>query len=176
MRRQREQLIGNHFYNELKVETIEGAAEFVAMQALHQLSSEQYEHRLEEYLSYVTQISADFFNVRRMAYYTGTLLLLALPNSYDTDLTLADSLYKMLAREIEAKPYNYEENSVVEKQMKSELHQKKEIISQFSHFESLEGKLSGFDPMNMFRLDDWLYCKHFVTVEGVFLKDRYFWI
>ena len=53
------------------VETVEGTAEFVGLQALRALSPEKYQRELDRYRALLQQPGPLLTDARRMAYYTG---------------------------------------------------------------------------------------------------------
>ena len=62
---------------ECLVETVEGTAEFVGLQALRALSPEKYQRELDRYRALLQQPGPLLTDARRMAYYTGALTLLS---------------------------------------------------------------------------------------------------
>lgn len=62
---------------ECLVETVEGTAEFVGLQALRTLSPEKYQRELDRYRALLQQPGPLLTDARRMAYYTGALTLLS---------------------------------------------------------------------------------------------------
>ncbi|WP_373748670.1 hypothetical protein [Jeotgalibaca porci] len=156
-----------HIENEWKIETIEGAAEFVGMRALRQLAPDKFEERLQSYLAAITGLSAEILAVRRQAYYTGTLLLLALP---PVELNQTELIYKQLTKEIEPLPFSVRHEEKITQILKEETEQRKAITTHFTEKEHITGKITGYDPMNMVRWQDFIYCKHFVKVGATFLS------
>ncbi|WP_373742566.1 hypothetical protein, partial [Jeotgalibaca porci] len=145
----------------------EGAAEFVGMRALRQLAPDKFEERLQSYLAAITDLSAEMLAVRRQAYYTGTLLLLALP---PVELNQTELIYKQLTKEIEPLPFSVRHEEKITQILKEETEQRKAIMTHFTEKEHITGKITGYDPMNMVRWQDFIYCKHFVKVGATFLS------
>ncbi|MGP6139062.1 hypothetical protein [Jeotgalibaca sp. A127] len=170
LRLERERLIGHHFYNELLVETVEGAAEFVGLQALRQLAPEKYEKRLMYYLEQLTRLSDEIFAVRRQAYYTGTLLLIVLSEKKHENLEHKDPLYLSLIADIVPERFIYSLETGVTELLTKEVARRRATLASFDQAKNLTGKITGYDPMNMFRLDDWLYCANFVKIGDNFLS------
>ena len=48
-------------------------------------------------------------------------------------------------------------------------HQKEESLSSFLHtnpnYTSVQASICGYDPMNMWKLGDYLFCSHFILLE-----------
>ncbi|MDF2873227.1 MAG: hypothetical protein K0R05_4802 [Anaerocolumna sp.] len=75
----REELIGDDIHQEYRVETIEGAAEYISLLALKEMGEEMiYVQRLEEYMTVLEEGSARQLDIRRISYVTGAVLLLLL--------------------------------------------------------------------------------------------------
>lgn len=49
---------------------------------------------------------------------------------------------------------------------RAKLTQKIQAIEDKTKLEKLEGRICGYDPMNMDRLGDDLICRHFVMIQG----------
>ena len=56
------------------METVEGTAEFVGLQALRTLSPEKYQRELDRYRALLQQPGPLLTDARRMAYYTLSLI------------------------------------------------------------------------------------------------------
>lgn len=78
-RQYREELIGIDILEEYRVETIEGAAEYVSLLALKELWGELlFREKLEGYLKVLDECTVNLLDIRRISYLSGAILLLVL--------------------------------------------------------------------------------------------------
>lgn len=176
-RQRRFELIGDNSTYEKSIETIEGTAEYLALASLKIMNHDSYIKQLEKAMNKVTTINENFFDVRRIAYYTGSLICL-----------LADELSIDYKKAIEPElQYNYDfitEKYCVDTNMVIELDENIEIngliderniktrelvdeIVASSNVDIIEGEFSvrGYDPMNMMRSDHFVYHNHFLGIH-----------
>ena len=158
---------------ELMVETIEGMAEYVGLKALQTINREKFAVVVEEHLQKLRAQDGCLFDVRRSCYYSGALYALCLDrlggkiqNVFDGEQTV-----------YEQNPINVSDGSAVEiKQydfiphqyaMVSEKREKliAECIGQ-GKYTPCKALTCGYDPMNMFRVGDFIYCKQFVCLDA----------
>lgn len=158
---------------ELMVETIEGMAEYVGLKALQTINREKFAVVVEEHLQKLRAQDGCLFDVRRSCYYSGALYALCLDrlggkiqNVFDGEQTV-----------YEQNPINVSDGSAVEiKQydfiphqyaMVSEKREKliAECIGQ-GKYTPCKALICGYDPMNMFRVGDFIYCKQFVCLDA----------
>jgi hypothetical protein len=201
IRQKRVSLIGDIINQEFKAETIEGLAEYCGSQALKQLSLDKYQDRIEKYCNIVSTLSEEQFDIRRMSYYIGTLFFIfsnAYEYSYNHDLSCHETFYNQLtvATKI-TEVSDFEDKTVVEAETIAEtvavadaeanqiqiifnkyIQRKSNTINDFisthKDEEMFDGYLCGYDPMNMIRLSDKLYCSHFIVVKNDSLKEPRF--
>lgn len=155
---------------ELKAETIEGTAEYVGLKALEQISRGKYRAEVQNTLQLLRAESRLQFDIRRVCYYAGALFLLCL---------------ERLGLELHSEPHSsrtvYEQNRIPPAalplprsypalaQLCAALAQEQQAlldrhISRAS-YTTCRGRICGYDPMNMFRLGDRIYCSHFVSLQ-----------
>lgn len=158
---------------ELMVETIEGMAEYVGLKALQTINREKFAVVVEEHLQKLRAQDGCLFDMRRSCYYSGALYALCLDrlggkiqNVFDGEQTV-----------YEQNPINVSDGSAVEiKQydfiphqyaMVSEKREKliAECIGQ-GKYTPCKALICGYDPMNMFRVGDFIYCKQFVCLDA----------
>lgn len=180
-RRNRVEQIKEVFQLEIQIETIEGAAEFVGLRALRQLNETMYEEKLNGYLQELRNVSENLLHIRRSAYYTGTLLLLTLEllgKPIEQDLTKKEPLYRYFEREIPTFPVEYEYQEEVAQLIEAEIERRKNVIHEFLAIHPNEkqenSRMSGYDPMNMFRIDGWIYCTNFVHLTNLETEHKTF--
>ncbi|MCL2404393.1 MAG: hypothetical protein FWC92_02470 [Defluviitaleaceae bacterium] len=163
LRKSRAQLLGDVAAHEFWCETGEGTAEFAGLCALMQLSPEKFEkHINQNHLQTLSNPGEKLFSVRYMSYFTGAVLCLTLKKlgvdfyhllGKDSSLfevismtdTIADSFSKYYA----TKKAKFDDFLAANKNV---------IVK--------DAKLTGFDPMNMWRMGDQILCARFVSLDG----------
>lgn len=78
VRKHRHQLLGDMILQEYYTETIEGMAEYAGSSALKQISEEKYANRMNEYIANLLRLDDQFFDIRRMSYFLGTIFITTL--------------------------------------------------------------------------------------------------
>lgn len=76
VRHKRELIMKDMILAEYLPETVEGMAEYIGTKALQSISELKYCERLEQYRSYLTEVSEVLFHIRHISYYVGTILML----------------------------------------------------------------------------------------------------
>lgn len=61
---------------EMKAETLEGMAEYVGLKAMQMINNEKFSDITNDYICKLREQGSLLFDVRRMAYYSGTLYYL----------------------------------------------------------------------------------------------------
>jgi len=166
LRRARKHIIGDALRQELLAETFEGMAEYAGMMALRQISHKKFMEQLENQLIYVRN-PENLFNTRRISYYVGSILcmtLKALGMNFHHNLSESRPLFDL----IKWKPTVIDES--LEKFQKDM--QKRFEDFKLTHVKKIEKSalITGFDPMNMERLDDEILCKNFVVLDDEFIQ------
>ena len=171
IRNQRFQQYPASLSQEWKVEGLEGMAEYIGLKALEQINPARFEAVVRDYLGKLRGESNLLFDVRRISYYVGAVYFLCMeklgrPVSFEWDN--AKTIY-------EQNPIN--SNGCVAEVINCDFigeNQKKRILEKEeklqAHMEAAEyieckGIICGYDPMNMFRLRDMIYCSHFVVLH-----------
>lgn len=176
LRKERESLSGRLCPQEYWAETIEGMAEYVGTRALNTLSRAKYIRRLKEYRKNLTESSVLLLEPRRMAYYTGTFLLLG---AQKAGISLFHEIGgetrpicellkdKLPLGEAGTVPSFPQGTALLEEQRKS----RETILSAFfdrgPQYRQGHFIITGYDPMNLWLLGDKLYGSHFWL-----LKDK----
>ncbi len=180
IRKYRQQISGSEIIEEYKAETIEGMAEYAGTMALRQLSVDKYLERLSEVYKRLSEVSSAYFDTRKMAYDTGSLMCLILKDLEEhgentgffhllgvesrtvfqlcklnnqktlTEYNSADYFNEIYSEYVEQK-----RNMVKEFQKKTVKHMKGEM------------EIIGYDPMNMMEIDGQILCTHFVVLQAV---------
>lgn len=160
--------------NELKMETMEGGAEFIGCKALSILDPEKYEEKIRVYIEKINGLNASFFDARRMCYFTGTLLLILadeLGIDFDHNLKGQErSNFELIASDlpvVEIPPARSSERiretlDLFEEQLEDEM---EELLNKTDGWKEIKASICGYDPMNMVRLGDIFLCRHFVMLS-----------
>lgn len=157
---------------ELKAETIEGAAEYIGALALKTIDGERY----QAYLGRAVKALSDralLFDARRSAYFTGTVFCLTLhdlgysvKDVFDqTPLYLQNRLYESCAEGLAA----FEGEAELGRELQERTEKNRaEITAQIQDkcFVVFPAAICGYDPMNMIRVGNLIFCKHFVALQN----------
>ena len=156
---------------ELKVETIEGMAEYVGLKALEQINVEKYNAIIGNYIEKLRAEGNLLFDIRRISYFTGALFFICLDlfghpvkNAFDRETTAYEQNRITSARDtVEIQPYSFIERNYAklsrDKENTIDEHIKR------SEFVACNAGICGYDPMNMFRVEDVVFCSHFVFLN-----------
>ena len=171
MRAQRFKQYPASLAQEWKVEGLEGMAEYVGLKALKQINPGRFEDVVRDYLGKLREESNLLFDVRRISYYVGAIYFLCM-----------EKLGRPISFEWNSEQTIYEQNPIDSNGCVAEVMacdfiadnqrkrmQEKEATIQ-AHMENSEyveckGIICGYDPMNMFRLKDMIYCSHFIMLH-----------
>lgn len=164
-----------HFVKQIcYAETLEGTAEYVGLKALKQLSSEAYQKQIQNYLQKLSQPEL-LFDIRRLTYFTGALTLIMaerLGMSWDHSIhNQSQSNFELLFKDLKASSEVLEiPDDITETMQKrqSELRAKIERAEKDAQSTTLNAEtiICGYEPMNMHRLGDKVYCSHFVFLKS----------
>ena len=158
---------------EMKMETLEGMAEYISLKALKRINEKKYNDRMEHYLGLLREESKLLFDVRRSCYYSGAVYFLCLEklgvevkNAFGSPLTAFEQNVNAIdtaGAEAKVQPYDFIERNYTELLQEKELTIKKHMES--AKYTECHAFICGYDPMNMFRVEDLIYCKHFVCLN-----------
>ena len=155
-------------------ETLEGTAEYVGLKALKQLSPEAYQNQIQNYLQKLSQPEL-LFDIRRLTYFTGALTLIMaerLGMAWDHSIrNQSQTNYELLFKDIQASSEVHEIPDDITKNMQkrqADLRAKIEKAETDAQTTTpnAETIICGYDPMNMHRLGDKIYCSHFVFLKS----------
>lgn len=155
---------------ELRAETIEGMAEFVALKALRQIDRDKYTRSVAEVLARLRKGAPLLFDVRRMAYDTGaafalTLEKLGLPlhNAFSQATVYEQSL------PVSASNGEVREEPAIRQHYQEWMMQKRGRIADGMadcRYVDYPSVICGYDPMNMLRVDDFVLCTRFAVLQS----------
>jgi len=183
----RQSWMGEIIRQEYLVETGEGMAEYTLLKALKSLSEELYQKQIESHLSNLKPDCKSAFDMRRLAYWSGSLFLVA---ALEAGFSFAHEIgketrcvFELLSVYVKAQtPPPPEEDTLLAAQTLTEANEDA-LSARFLAFERqkttcTEGSFTiyGYDPMNMVKKDTEVLCTHFVMLkpvdgESVFIKD-----
>ena len=156
---------------EWKAETLEGMAEYVGLKALANINASKYHAVVETYLDKLRSESEMLFDIRQISYYTGTVYFLCLEkfglsvcNDFDSEQTAYEQ-NRIHVKDVSAEIYPVDWICQKYTQRMQEKNVKiREFVDQ-SQYKKCQAFICGYDPMNMFRLGDRIYCSHFIALE-----------
>ena len=155
---------------ELKAETLEGMAEYAGMIALRMIAPEKFERKVQDYLRRLRAENEQQLDIRRISYFVGAVFFLCL-----------ERFGKPMRNEIDSELTAYEQNPVtpadelsvqlcafIETAYAKLVEDRKRAIDEHiaaSSYTPCEAEICGYDPMNMFRLGEHIYCKYIVFLK-----------
>lgn len=156
---------------EWKAETLEGMAEFIGLKALECINREKYRLIVKDYLGKLRDEGKLLFDVRRISYYTGAIFFLCMEelglevgNSFDSELTVYEqNAVDIAGSRADVISYDFIPDRLAELEAEKE----SKITEHMEHatFTECSGFICGYDPMNMFRQGDLIFCRHFVCLN-----------
>lgn len=156
---------------EWKVEGLEGMAEYIGLKALERINPAKYQTKVRDYLGKLREESNLLFDVRRISYYVGAIYFLCMeqfgsPVSFEWDSEL--TIYEQNPIDVAgmtAEVFNYDFIANVYTRLTEEKEARLQTHMETSEYVECNGFVCGYDPMNMFRLGDMIYCSHFVLLH-----------
>lgn len=163
--------LGEAAEQELRVETVEGVAEFVGRKALRDLHPESYTLAQEASLQRLQEPADLIFDPRRISYDVGVIFCLTLEalgltvkNDFNNQVLYhqnrltADAAAATLPcdQDFSLQYHNYKEG-------------KQAAIRPFldtGTYVPYSARICGYDPMNMLREGEFLLCRHFVFLDN----------
>lgn len=156
---------------EMKAETLEGMAEYIGLKALEFINAEKYRAIVDDYLGKLKAESNLLFDIRRISYFTGTIFFLCLErfgfsvnNVFDSEKTAYEqNRIDIAGVTSELHPYSFILNNY--NQLRTDKKAKVEEHIKRSKYIECDAFICGYDPMNMFRIDDVIFCSYFVCLS-----------
>ncbi|MDO4317992.1 MAG: hypothetical protein Q4C48_07240 [Lachnospiraceae bacterium] len=156
---------------EQKAETIEGMAEYIGLKALRAIAPEKFASAVEQDLKLLRGESALLFDARKLSYYTGALFFLCLEQlgaEVRNDFSDGRTAYAQNRIAGAAPAPEPRQFAFIEREYERQMREKEKRIAEHiarSSYTPCEAWICGYDPMNMFRVEDRLYCSHFVCLN-----------
>lgn len=176
LREKRSKLIPNHIAYEKGIESLEGSAEFVALQALKKLEIGKYYKQLEIACDWVRDANDKLFDTRRLAYYSGLLLhqvAFDIGRTVYCDIGQEDRFTYDLVNDYVSHTEDVELTNIdtIEKNYLCLLEKKSSMIDDIlNHVNCIKHKgdfsLKGYDPMNMIRYKNYVLHQSFLMVHN----------
>lgn len=173
LRQKRGKLLGSASKEEWRAETIEGMAEYAFLQAMEQLTggTEAVQHKRQR----LCHDTPSLLDIRRTAYDSGALLLsLAIENGVPIFHSIGQenrSIYELISPAMQPEtpdPVTTEELLLWETMLRQQKQRQEAVLQQFlsspRHMVQGTFTLQGFDPANLWRKDDVLYCSTFLSL------------
>lgn len=171
IREQRAEQYPEMVRQEWKVETIEGLAEYVGLQALRQINAETFAAVTAEYVDKLCREGRTIFDIRRISYFSGALYFLCL-----------DQFGQFTCRDFVSEQTAYEQNPIesdgvtvsihpydfIEREYAALCQQREETVAKHmknAEYVACRAVIYGYDPMNMFRSGTLIDCSHFVCLK-----------
>lgn len=173
IRKKRESVIGAMIECEYLVETAEGMAEYAGMSALKMLSDSKYVNKVMTYVKLLRDFTAIQLDIRKISYYCGAILLLAandmniniVHSISDENKTVFRIISQFFVPEL-SDDLHYDGR--IKAAMEEVKNLNKKEIEQFLQEKRINKNgdfcISGYDPMNMFRVDDYIFCRTFIRL------------
>lgn len=155
---------------ELKTETLEGLAEYIGLKVLSYINREKFDGKIAHYLGLLRGENELQLDIRRISYYTGTIYYLcmerlghAVRNEMASELTVYEQNPIPAAREVTVQPCAGI-GAALERLVRDRQQRIGEHIAK-TPYTPCEAMICGYDPMNMFRVEQRIYCSHFVFLK-----------
>lgn len=160
---------------ELEVETIEGMAEYVGLKALRTINCEKFANVTSDYIQKLRAQDSCLFDVRRISYYSGALYGLSLDAhgiEIHNDFVSEQTVYEQNAIAFEESPVEIIHYGFIPSRRAEIIEERKRLIAEYIEkweYTVCNAFICGYDPMNMFRVGIFIYCKYFIclNVDGI---------
>lgn len=171
LRLERKELIGKYFDYEMKVEIIEGLANYIEMKSLKMMDEKEYFIGIEKIKDALQDIEFTL-DIRRSLYYTGVLLYTILdreniPYSKEID-NVSKTIFEMIKGRCKPAVMRFNNEEVKIKLIKFLTGRGEEVLTVLKELEPYKCdniKLIGLDPMNTSYYNGYIYAKRFLAIE-----------
>ncbi len=179
----RESLIGHDMLcYEKAIETIEGLAEYSGLQALASLAPKKYEETVQSYIEKLVNPKELLLDTRRISYFSGAMFFVALKRAGVPFVSrnVTTPVFDLVKHEFLIPVDNPipEVDADTEVIISNHLAAKNKRVAEFLNIPRtvINGDflITGYDPMNMFKKDDRIFCSHFVFLTDMNTNERSF--
>ncbi len=176
LRQKREGLIGDMVECEYRTETLEGMADYMGTSALKMISEEKYAQRCRDYTGKLRKLAPLQLDIRKISYYAGVILLLTAKDmgiDFYYEITGAkEPVWRLIAANFEPDlPRDLSTvgdlSNIKELVLSVRADRENEIEDFIRFFKTLKSgdyTITGYDPMNMLRIKNYILCKTFVRL------------
>lgn len=169
---------------EFLVETIEGSAEYCAMKAVKLISNDLYKSRIEKYKEILVSDAKIFFDIRKSCYFIGALFLILLDEigiEFSKDISSNKlTIFEQISEIVDTSNIiiSCPTREMINIGFKEEFFRKQKLIYDFKNNNIItykgEFSIRGYDPMNMFKVRNEIFCSHFITLYNMKTKEKIF--
>ncbi len=169
-RRDRQLKYINETEYESKIETVEGMARFVELQALFQFNPQKYHKEMNNLIRDISNIN-NYLPIRTICYNIGALQLIVakqLGIEIDHEISVeSNPIFSLLSVSFkEKKPYELQNfNTDFIERYYQKMEEQIQLILKSPHEVILCDSITGLDPMNTFKIDDYYFFKYFVRIK-----------
>ena len=156
---------------ELKVETVEGAAEYVALKALRAIDHRKFTDVIGGHIRKLRRQDGSLFDVRRISYYSGALYCLCCDScgiALRNDFAGEETIYEQNPLAFADGPVDIRPCGFIPVRYAEIMGEREKLITECTEkweYTACKALICGYDPMNMFRLGDFIYCKYFICLD-----------
>jgi hypothetical protein len=153
------------------IETVEGTAKYVELQVLSQLSLNDYQKVYDEIKNNIKNIK-NYIPIRWISYDIGCLILMAKDRfniEFKAEIgTETNNIYNLIFSDYQAIDF-YHANTILDLSFLDQYYQS--IVDSINKVLISNPKIHqcdqviGFDPLNSFRIDKYIYYRHFVMIK-----------
>jgi len=183
-RKLRLEKFGDLIKYEFVIETIEGCAEYCGTKALKSISNDLYKTRIGDYKGIVVSDKKMLFDIRRCCYFTGTLFLLLLDEigiEFSKEISNEElTIFEQISLLIDTNNMiiNQPNSQIIKTYFEEDHLRKQKLIYDFysNSPTAYDGEffICGYDPMNMFKVDDEVFCSHFIMLTNIKTQEKIF--
>lgn len=156
---------------ELKAETLEGAAEYVGLKALQIINPKKFMDVIKDYVCKLRGQDRLLFDVRRISYYTGALYCLCCDDNniiVHNDFAGEQTMYEQSPIAFDGSSVEIKHYDFIPNEYAGMIGEREKLIAEFIEkweYTACNAFICGYDPMNMFRVGVFIYCKHFICLN-----------
>lgn len=171
IRNMRMRLCPDVVQQELEAETIEGMAEYVGLKALQSINRKKFANVTSDYIQKLRAQDRLLFDVRRISYYSGALCNLCLDNhgmEIRNDFASKLTVYEQNPIAFDDAPITIKHYDFISSCYAEMIVERERVVTECIEnweYTACNALICGYDPMNMFRVGIFIYCKYFVCLN-----------
>lgn len=171
IRTSRKKLFPNQVEYENKVEVVEGMAQYIEMLVLRHLNYALFEKQWQSLLERLFN-KFNLLNIRHHSYDVGSIILfIIMQNNIEVKHTIGkenQTIFDQISANVDPKNIVFKPNPEITILIKEHLEKRQQTMhSLIQNNQKQEGSFSirGFDPLNAFIIDDFMYNPNFLMIE-----------